>query len=244
MKYELTAEQTKQIAGYSYSTGVVYYDVELEIVDHVAAWVENDLNTTEASFDEAFEKMKLAFPQSELLKIVQQKKKHIERRFSRMIEKEFLSFFTLPKLSLTVMLLVMAVTFPYLRNSLQIITGCLLGCLFIYYSIFIGAPMQKEIKAISDMKRCELLSVKVRSRYEWMLHVFFIVANSINVIRLFFVPENSLHFSIQDPVTKAIALQSVLVFSVLISILHASAMTVRLNILNKIVNDYPYAFTE
>lgn len=243
MKYELTTEQTQFIAGYSYSVGIKYYDVELEIVDHIAQWVENEMNTNHSTFDEAYEKMKEEFPKEDLLKIVKEKKKYIERKVSRMIEKEFISFFTLPKLSLTAMLLVFAITFPYLNSIFQIISGTVIALLVVYHANFISGPIHKEIQAIGEMKRCELLSVKVKSRYERILQIFFIACNGLNIARLF-MTDNRPHINIHDPATKIIALQSVLVFSVLIGVLLVSANTVRRNVLNKIVNDYPYAFTE
>jgi len=90
----LEQAQINAITIYCEKRGVKYYDVQLELVDHIADIIE-DLQKTNPvlSFSEALELAGEQFSIDEFKYIVRSKKDHIEKNISRLIENEFLTFF-------------------------------------------------------------------------------------------------------------------------------------------------------
>ncbi len=240
MKDQLTPEQTQFIAGYSYQQGVMWYDVELEVVDHIAAWAEHEMATNGLSFDEVYEKMKITFPEKDLLEIVNSKKKSIARRISRMIEKEFLTFFRLPKIFLTAMLIAFSIYLPTFFSLQKM--GVLFAFLLNLFIFAVFSPQIKKINSIKELQRCKLLSVKVKSPYEWIIMGFVIIFALMNLLRIG-LPEKAGSLT-GSRATEIIILQSATLFFALSCLLVYCTNVVRRNILTRLMQQYPYAFTE
>lgn len=100
----MTGEQQQQIALYCYRCGVIYYDVELEVIDHMIEWVEQDMAANRLSFEESLEKMKAVFTGEDCLAIIKSKSRAVRGRIWRSFLQEFQSYFGWPKIVIVFLL--------------------------------------------------------------------------------------------------------------------------------------------
>ena len=110
-------EQVDEIMAFCKAKGVTYYDIQVELVDHIADSIEELQKSNPAlPFSDALDLAGKQFGNEEFTAIVKSKKRLIEKRMSRLIEKEFLSFFTIPRILITIFLLGISLTLPYMVN--------------------------------------------------------------------------------------------------------------------------------
>ncbi|MDP1844928.1 MAG: hypothetical protein Q8K64_16040 [Sediminibacterium sp.] len=98
----LTTVQINQIKKYCNHTSK-YYDVEIELVDHIAAYIEDRMEH-EADFERLFEYLKTKFSKTDIALIVKEKKHSILQKARTQCWNEFLSYFSWPKIGLTFLL--------------------------------------------------------------------------------------------------------------------------------------------
>ena len=115
-------EQQKNIESYcsaaiAAKSGKAYYDVEIELVDHMIEWVEQQQKATGEAFEICFVQMQAAFPESDCKKIVEAKSKAITQRMLRDCYKEFLNYFSWPKFGFTLLLMAIII---WLDNHINI----------------------------------------------------------------------------------------------------------------------------
>src|ERR1700709_2888020 len=110
----LTEPQLKYLESYCSANGIVYYDLQLEVIDHIAAMIE-DLQQKNPllDFKDAFKQVNAQFRKGDFSMMVKNKKRQLQKRVSRLIEKEFISFFTLPRVILTALLYILALSLPF-----------------------------------------------------------------------------------------------------------------------------------
>jgi len=232
----LEQAQINAITIYCEKRGVKYYDVQLELVDHIADIIE-DLQKTNPvlSFSEALELAGEQFSIDEFKYIVRSKKDHIEKNISRLIENEFLTFFTIPKIIVTITLFFVAYFVPiwmHTNKALCVIVLVLTVVPFFFYVI-------NKYYLIDDLKdkrnsAFKLLSYKAKSRYEIIVMVCMYSINIFfNVIRVFF------DWHIKSDMIS----QLILFFLVILGILSAAMYEVRFQFNRKMKAQYPKAFT-
>jgi hypothetical protein len=98
-------------------SGKAYYDVEIELFDHMIEWVEQQQKATGEDFESCFALMKAVFPVSDCKKIVEAKSKAITQRMLRDCYKEFLNYFSWPKIGFTFLLVAIII---WLDNHVNI----------------------------------------------------------------------------------------------------------------------------
>ncbi len=99
----LTTEQINEIGDFCEKWGVNCYDVKVELVDHLSSTTENLMAEDPALlFDEAFIQARQSFGDMSFEQIVKQKEKAIARNGRKQQLKYLSSFFTLPKILLTI----------------------------------------------------------------------------------------------------------------------------------------------
>lgn len=232
----LTQQQIDDIAFYCYTRNVEYYDVQLELVDHIADMIEDLQKTNTAlSFSEALELAGKQFSDEEFKKVVRSKKKLLQKKVSKLIEKEFVSFFTVPKIILTITLILGALLLPRLMKESKIIGGLLLLIMmapYLYYSFI----FRNESKQFLEDRKGNLLCLKVRSRYEKLAILAAVSLNTaFNLLPGLF--DN--HFNLKDKPS----LQSILfLFGAMLEILFISILFVRVSFNEKMKEQYPNAF--
>jgi|GEM_PF-4616908 len=235
-------EQVDEIIAFCEAKGVTYYDVQVELVDHIADCIDDLQKSNSAlSFSDALHLAGNQFGNEEFADIVKSKKRLIEKRMSRLIEKEFLSFFTIPRIMITLLLLGISLAVPYLINIslwmilFLMILGLIIGRIHIW-------PYEKEIRAIKEASRIPILSLTVQSRYERFLDVMQILMGLPNIINLFLehpdIPKNPAPFTTQKLVTLQILFTTLL----MLGLLYISTLFVRRRVYNKIFDQYTKAF--
>lgn len=119
---ELTENHIAQLYQFTQDHYVEWYDLQTELVDHLAAdieeiWQENPAISFEAARDISFKKFGI-FGFGE---VVEEKQKALSKSYWKLIWKEFLLFFKLPKLVLTGFFFVGTyLLFSYFNNGLFI----------------------------------------------------------------------------------------------------------------------------
>ncbi|MBU3743947.1 MAG: hypothetical protein FGM61_05270 [Sediminibacterium sp.] len=238
----LQQAQVDEIIAFCEAKGVTYYDVQVELVDHIADCIDNLQKLNSAlCFTDALHLAGNQFGDEEFADIVKSKKRLIEKRMSRLIEKEFLSFFTIPRVMITLLLFGISLSIPYMTN-ISLWTPILLIILVLIISGFHIWPYEKEIRAIKEASRIPLLALTVQSRYERFLQVIQILIGLPNIINLFSehpdIPKNHAPFTTQ----KLVTLQILCTTFLMLGLLYISTLYVRRRVYNKIFDQYTKAF--
>lgn len=93
--------EIKQIHTYCKSVGIKYYDVELELVDHMAEWVSEKMDSQGINFNDTLKQLSTSFSKEELMEIVAQKRILIRNKLLRLYKSAFFSNFKFPQIALT-----------------------------------------------------------------------------------------------------------------------------------------------
>jgi hypothetical protein len=113
----LSENEIKQIQTYCVVAGLKYYDVELELVDHMAEWIIETMRTQNISFEDALQQLGITFSNEELMEIVAQKRMLIRKKLLRLYKSVFLSYFKFPQIALTFFLIWLVI---YFGNTFKI----------------------------------------------------------------------------------------------------------------------------
>ncbi|MBU1821070.1 MAG: hypothetical protein KKG00_06120 [Bacteroidetes bacterium] len=141
----LTDEQIDALLAFVKSKYVDYYDVQLELVDHLASEVEQRMAANPAvSFDTALQQVYAGFGIFGFSDLVGEKTKAITRRNHRLWWQSFVEFFQLPKIviSLLVALLLVSIFIQWEPKSFLLANGllALLADVLIIYHFYRHRP--------------------------------------------------------------------------------------------------------
>ena len=101
----LSNEEIDRLNQFCEKHRVAYYDVRLELVDHLASSIEEMMGKApRLSFDQALEKIYKQFGYRGFTGVVEAKEEEMSRAYTRQARGILLSYFTLPKVAFTVML--------------------------------------------------------------------------------------------------------------------------------------------
>ncbi len=104
MKRELTYTDVSRIQSYVENMGVDFYDVQVEIVDHIASAIEEQLILfPERSFQEVFDSTLASF--DNLSPLVHEKLQQVTRQYNRYFRKSIFDFFKWPRVVFAIVLL-------------------------------------------------------------------------------------------------------------------------------------------
>ncbi|MFT4203420.1 MAG: hypothetical protein QM610_05850 [Chitinophagaceae bacterium] len=117
----LTKEQIDQLFQFCQRHSVRYYDVQSELVDHLATAIESQMNeNSNIPFDEAVHNVYKAFGATGFGKYLSEKEKQVQRKLSKERRKILLTFFTPPKVILTLAALALML-YPYITQDFILI---------------------------------------------------------------------------------------------------------------------------
>jgi|GEM_PF-1120328 len=144
----LTDEQVQELYAYCNRKGIFYYDVQVEIVDHMANAIEAKMKTDPSmEFKKALEEVHISFGSFGLKEIVRSKSIYMRKAYKQMRRKLLWSYFTFPKVALTIMLILLVTTFQQFSVSESMLFYGLsaMGLVFLY--MFISQELlNKKIK--------------------------------------------------------------------------------------------------
>lgn len=102
MSRTVTSEETEELFLFCRKHFVYHYDLQVELVDHLASSVEEQWESDpELSFEEALHKTFKKFGISGFSKIKEQKQKELRRKYNILLWKYLLEFYRWPKILLT-----------------------------------------------------------------------------------------------------------------------------------------------
>ncbi|ANI88947.1 hypothetical protein A9P82_06340 [Arachidicoccus ginsenosidimutans] len=219
----LNEEQIKTLQNYCYAKGVVYYDLEQEITDHLASVIEEEqAQFPGKSFENILEEKAPEFSK-EWKTIETEKRKALRSEYLKEFGKEFKSFFTVPKIVVTIaaIMLIFIDIFPskYLYYT-ALLSFYFIGSLTVSRGQLFKYLMKKRNKVI--------LAFRIQR------HLFLIIT-ILFYTYVFLVP---LIYKFYSKEYGHLLMRPVL----LISILYYSEIIVSKKLLQKIHNNYPLAF--
>jgi hypothetical protein len=107
----MTTEQLNQISQYIRESGIKYYDLELEMVDHIAEWITMDMEVNKLTFKTSFERLPDFFSKADLKNIQRSRKKYLSKKYYAIFLNEWQKFFTWPKLTMQIVLIILSTLF-------------------------------------------------------------------------------------------------------------------------------------
>jgi hypothetical protein len=172
----LEYEQINAITAYCENRGVKYYDVQLELVDHIADMIEYlQKANPELSFSVALELAGKQFSDDQFKMIVKNKKNQLIDRFKRLWWKEFVSYFTVPKISFTLLLVGIVVWFSFFLEDSDYM-NMIMSFSYLSIQLCFGFYLSKTAKRIFPDKfndpapnPLSLISIKSLNKHYEML---------------------------------------------------------------------------
>ncbi|WP_319591307.1 hypothetical protein [uncultured Draconibacterium sp.] len=148
MNRQITQEETEQLFQFCRRHYVYHYDVQIELVDHLATAIEGQWEqNTKLSFDEGLKNSFKKFGIYGFSKIKSQKEKELRRKYNRLLWHFMLDFYRWPKVITTfVCTLGLFLLFQLIEQSRWIILGYLVlltvGTMFYYFGIHIKTRLK------------------------------------------------------------------------------------------------------
>lgn len=145
----LTKDEVEVLFYFCENEDVYEYDLQVEIVDHLASSIEDHWKINpETTFEEAVENLYSKFGWKEFRKLKKQIARQLKRKFRRILLQNFIEYFRLPKIAITALLFIMLFSLLQMvdNNSLVIILLSVpISLVSIYYN-FVLFPKNIEIK--------------------------------------------------------------------------------------------------
>ena len=234
----LSQNQIEQLFSFTEKKFVSWYDLQVELVDHLAEKIEAQMEQDSTlSFDRALENVYAGFGIFGFAQIVREKEKALRKANHKMLWKEICNQFTWPNLvrSFAILALILTIAFQVNIKTLAIIT---LSLYFIdiafngQYSLgrFLLNYTKKVTVNIAKKKKLLMLQNLPAFSFGSMLYLQFMAMRYFNTLSIEST-NASMGFKIY--------------FSILLFIgvlIHISAKNISLAILNKAKTLYPEAF--
>lgn len=137
MNRTVTTEETKKLFEFCRNHYVNQYDLQVELVDHLASAIEELWKTdADLSFDEALKSTFRKFGIYGFSKIKDQKKRELKRKYNRLLWSYFTEFYRWPKVLMTfVLTFALFFLFQLVENSMLIFYAYL-SALFIFAAVY------------------------------------------------------------------------------------------------------------
>jgi len=142
MKKQLTSAEIKTLYKFCRIKGVKEYEIQTELVDHLASSIENIWqHRDDINFFDALTKTQSDFGAGSFESIVEEKRRIFRHKYNLLFCKFLMSFFLLPKIIITfAMMMILFILFHHfnIREFILISTGsisvfCAIWFLFFYY---------------------------------------------------------------------------------------------------------------
>lgn len=151
----LTDAEIGELYEFCYTQSVVHYDVQAELVDHLASAIETRWeNEPNIGFEQALNDVYSAFGIYGFSKVRMAKEKELRQKYSRLQRKYIGEFFRLPKIILT--FAVGFILFNLLQmsdNPIQTSRIVVLGCaLFLLLFLYVFYPKRLQLHLTQDIQ--------------------------------------------------------------------------------------------
>ena len=221
----LSKEQIENLYAFTRKHFVEYYDLQTELVDHMANDIEVILEKDSSlNFEQAREKAFKKFGVFGFMEVVEQRAKAMNKKYMKLLWYYVKDWFRLPQIIATIsMCLGFYTIFSFEISSLIFVTAFLLLCVFLIYKAF---KMNREIK--KKQKAKEKL---------WLLED--IIYRNASVGGLFFAPQ-VFHFLYSfDGIETYKPILCALVFTLIIIYTFVSTVVIPKNAHTNLIETYP-----
>ncbi len=190
MHMQLTDHELKQLYVFCHKHYVYQYDLQTELVDHLASSIEEQWETNpELNFDEALKNCWSKFGIFGFSKVKQQKEKELRRKYNYLLWNYFLKFYKLPKIILTFALtLLFYSALKYTNYDVEIISAyCMIMVVSLILYYYFYYPRYIKIKTIpgkSFLLLKILQDVQVTATFVVQLPIFFFNINNAYELNL------------------------------------------------------------
>lgn len=228
MKKDLTQQQIDSLFAFCRKHYVRYYDVQIELVDHLANAIEEKLNANNSiSFEKALDEVYATFGYKGFAGIVEAKTNALSKQYAKLRWKYFGEYFTIPKILFTLMICTILyalgniITSPNLRTAVYLIAIAV--CIV---EVYISYKLSKAIK--KSKKEILLLTTSISGQSFIGFWCFQVLINY-----------STFYKGIEISMLQYWLLSCIIVIYILITI---AQRKVNEQIITKAKQDYPLAF--
>jgi hypothetical protein len=159
MSNKLSQDQIRQLYAFTRQHYVEYYDLQTELVDHLANGIELQMQEKPTlSFDDALQNEFKKFGIFGFSDIVDKRSWALEKKYWKLIWKEFLSFFGIPKIIISLAIVYIVYQILMLGN----LTG------YTYLPLLVFVPFL--VLAVKAFRNARFYTRKLKSNHKrWML---------------------------------------------------------------------------
>ena len=148
---KLTNQEIEQLFAFTKKHLVEHYDVQVELVDHLANAIEAQWNENpNISFEDALQKEYKNFGVFGFSGLVKQKQASLQQHYWNIIKKEFISFFSVPKIILTIIMFY--VLFKFYSNPKSFLYNYDLLIRFGFIALTLGIYIHQRVKTPKNKK--------------------------------------------------------------------------------------------
>lgn len=148
---KLTAEQIDTLFTFTKKHLVEHYDVQVELVDHLANAIEEQWKTNpNISFEDALQKEYKNFGIFGFSGLVEQKQAALQNHYWHIIKKEFINFFSVPKVIITVILFYLLFQLYSNPTEMREQVWFALKCIFFVVTLFLWIYQSRQLKKVES----------------------------------------------------------------------------------------------
>jgi hypothetical protein len=178
----LSKEQIDQLFRFCEKHHVHHYDLQLELVDHLANSIEEKMGADEQlTFEKALDNVYSNFGVMGFAGVAGARAREMDKRYRKLRWKLFVSYFTAPKIAMTLCLfLFLSLPFQFMPVDLlpYLTTAIIIATYFL--ELFSMGMIRRRIKK----QRHKLLIISMMNEYGWFPLLFFaqiVLSNHIGV---------------------------------------------------------------
>ncbi|HLW63373.1 MAG TPA: hypothetical protein VKY33_08225 [Flavobacterium sp.] len=148
---KLTAEQIDVLFIFTKKHSVKHYDVQVELVDHLANAIEAQWKTNpNISFEKALQKEYKNFGVFGFSGLVEQKQTALQNHYWHIIKKEFINFFSVPKVIISVGLFYLLFQLYSNPTEMREQVWFALKCIFFVVTLFLWIYQSRQLKKVES----------------------------------------------------------------------------------------------
>jgi|GEM_PF-3315260 len=225
---KLTIEQYNLVSQYCSKSGKYFYDVEIELTDHMTNYIEDRMISSD-DFKKLFEQIKTELNKNEIDNIIKEKVVAIENNIKQQLKVEMFQYLTLPKIAITFLLIVIVIWIHQNKN-IEKAAGSFIHILNILNLTYNFGKGKSALTNIRDKKKI-LLSMKIVGDYHLIL-----------ILPTIFYLLISLEIIFEMTLSNLFIYQLSLYMLPLVILMNLAWQKVYINTQLKIRRDYPKAF--
>ena len=152
---KLTHQQIDQLYLFTRQHYVEYYDLQTELVDHLANAIESEWQQNpKLTFDEVLNKEFRKFGVFGFMDVIESRQAVLRKKYNRLVFQHFKSFFKLPKILLTIGMtfLLFYILKTSMYNDYIFIVICMSYFVFIFQEFYKNKKIKKTQKEVNKKK--------------------------------------------------------------------------------------------